>query len=137
MYAFILKLKIFFRNSKIFKKYYGYLGLFKKRIYSYIDSYRLEKYINVYEDQKKIFKILDMGELSRQRAYLFDTKEPETLKWINRFEKEDTLLDIGANIGVYSIYAALKKIKVIAIEPDSLNYALLNINIRKINLSLC
>ena len=44
-------------------------------------------------------------------------------------------LDIGANVGVFSIYAALNKINVIAVEPDALNFALLNINIRKNNLN--
>ena len=76
-----------------------------------------------------------MGEVTRMRTNLFEDKEPETLEWIDGFDEKDIFLDIGANIGVYSIYAALKKIKVISIEPDSLNYALLNINIRENNLN--
>ncbi len=135
MRSVLWKLKVFFRNRKSLKKYYSYISHLKKKIFSYIDSYRFEKYINVYKDQKLIFKIIDMGEISRWRADLFDTKEPETLEWIDGFSKHDNFLDIGANIGVYSIYAALRNLQVIAIEPDSLNYALLNLNIRKNNLN--
>ena len=64
------------------------------------------------------------------RGNTFEVKEPETLKWIKGFDSDDKLLDIGANIGIYSLYAAYKGIDVIAIEPDALNYALLNLNIR-------
>ena len=40
----------------------------------------------------------------------FFTKEKETIEWINSFEKNKNMIlwDIGANIGIYSIYAALK-----------------------------
>ena len=76
-----------------------------------------------------------MGKVTRFRADLFEKKEPETLEWIDNFDVNDKFVDIGANIGVYSLYAALRKIKVIALEPDALNYALLNINIRENNLN--
>ena len=39
------------------------------------------------------------------------------------------MLDIGANIGIYSLFAAALNHKVISLEPDALNYALLNLNI--------
>ena len=71
-----------------------------------------------------------MGHETRMRALSFETKEPETINWINNFDKDDCLLDIGANVGLYSLYAAYRKHNVISIEPDALNYALLNLNIR-------
>lgn len=40
------------------------------------------------------------------------------------------LYDIGANVGMYTIYAAGRGITVYAFEPESGNYALLNANIR-------
>ena len=64
------------------------------------------------------------------RAQTFETKEPETLGWIEMFDSGDTLLDVGANIGVFSLYAASRGCEVVAIEPDALNFALLNENIR-------
>ena len=38
------------------------------------------------------------------------TKEPETIEWINKFRenKKNIFWDIGANIGLFSIYAATK-----------------------------
>tara|TARA_S200000501_G_scaffold364734_1_gene397292 strand:+ start:83 stop:922 length:840 start_codon:yes stop_codon:yes gene_type:complete len=91
---------------------------------------RLKKYIDIKESNKIIFKVLDYGKLTRWRASSFESVEPETLEWISKFNKEDKLLDIGANIGLYSLYAAFKGINVISVEPDALNYALLNLNIR-------
>src|SRR5579862_5635119 len=57
-------------------------------------------------------------------------KEPETVQWIDTFRPDDLFLDIGANIGLYSLYAAISRgVQVIAFEPESQNYALLNKNI--------
>lgn len=130
-----LKLKLFFRNTRYLKKYYLYASLVKQRITSKIDNLRFNNYLRVFKNKKYIFSIIDMGKVTRMRAELFDTKEPETLKWIDGFDKKDIFMDIGANVGVYSLYAALKKINVISLEPDALNYALLNINIRTNNLN--
>ena len=45
------------------------------------------------------------------------------------------MFDVGANVGMYSIWAAATKgINVIAIEPESQNYAVLNKNILLNNL---
>ena len=63
------------------------------------------------------------------RARTFLTKEPETLEWIDTFESGDVLFDVGANIGLYSIYAASRSVRVVAFEPESQNYALINQNI--------
>lgn len=49
-------------------------------------------------------------------------KEPETIEWIDTFEPGDTLWDIGANVGIYSIYAAVKGIRTTAFEPHFANY---------------
>ena len=58
--------------------------------------------------------------------------EPETFEWIRRYLKaEEVLWDIGANIGVFSLYAALnKENNVLSIEPSAESYATLNANIR-------
>ena len=63
------------------------------------------------------------------RLRTFFTKEPETLDWIDTFHQGDVLFDVGANIGLYSIYAAKRSIRVMAFEPESQNYALINQNI--------
>jgi FkbM family methyltransferase len=70
-------------------------------------------------------------ELSRVRAYL--TREPETVEWIAEYVKsQDVFYDIGANIGLYSIFAAKLHrgdLKVYSFEPESQNYASLNRNV--------
>lgn len=70
------------------------------------------------------------------RVTSFFEKEPDTLKWIEGFEPGDVLIDVGANVGMYSIWAALtRNVQVFSFEPESQNYALLNKNIILNNLS--
>lgn len=57
-------------------------------------------------------------------------KEPWTLEWIETFERDDVLIDCGANVGMYTIWAAATRgARVYAFEPEAQNYALLNRNI--------
>lgn len=62
------------------------------------------------------------------RAINFEIKEKDTLQWINEFNEEDVFFDIGANIGVYSLYAAPKVKSVFAFEPHYQNYSNINMN---------
>lgn len=69
-------------------------------------------------------------ELHLLRAELLATKEPETIEWINSFADGAVLFDIGANVGVFSLYAALhRNCDVYAFEPEAKNYACMNKNI--------
>ena len=57
-------------------------------------------------------------------------KEPITLEWIAQFQPGEVLVDVGANVGMYTVWAARTRgARVYAFEPESLNYALLNRNI--------
>ena len=70
-------------------------------------------------------------------GWRFDTlleKEPETIEWIDSFKPGDILWDIGANVGIYSIYAAIKGAHVLAFEPHFANYFHLCANIMLNNL---
>lgn len=60
-------------------------------------------------------------------AQNFHKDEPETLEWIDTYIQEnDVMWDIGANIGLYSLYAAqTKKANVFAFEPFGVNFGLL------------
>lgn len=49
-------------------------------------------------------------------------KEPETIEWIDTFEAGDIFWDIGANVGIYSIYAGMREIQTMAFEPHFANY---------------
>lgn len=70
------------------------------------------------------------GSSSVKRARSLFVKEPITIEWMDNFAEGETLYDIGANVGMYTIYAAvMKKATVYAFEPEALNYAELNKNI--------
>lgn len=57
-------------------------------------------------------------------------KEPITIEWIAGFAAGEVLVDIGANVGMYTVWAAkTRQVKVVAFEPEAQNYALLNRNI--------
>ena len=71
------------------------------------------------------------NEMTRWRAQTLYTKEPVTIEWLRAMPMGADLLDVGANVGMYSVFAALARgAKVLAFEPESENYALLNENIR-------
>jgi FkbM family methyltransferase len=60
------------------------------------------------------------------------TKETETINWINSFKKKKIIFwDIGANLGLYSIYAAIKhkNILIYSFEPSVNNLRILSRNI--------
>ncbi len=64
------------------------------------------------------------------RVDTFSTKEPETLDWIDSLAPGSVLWDIGANIGLYSCYAAKARgCHVFAFEPSVFNLELLARNI--------
>ena len=78
--------------------------------------------------------------LNRFRVDSFSTKEPETLEWIDSFPPESVLWDIGANIGLYSCYAAkARSCKVFAFEPSVFNLELLarNIYLNQLTANVC
>jgi FkbM family methyltransferase len=67
------------------------------------------------------------------RAETFSTKEPQTLAWMDEFGGAGTLFDIGANVGLYSIYYAVTQPgRVLAFEPSVFN---LKVLIKNINLN--
>lgn len=64
------------------------------------------------------------------RAKSFSSKEPETLEWIEDYGGGGSFFDVGANVGIYSIYyAKLFSDRVYSFEPSTLNLGLLTKNI--------
>jgi FkbM family methyltransferase len=71
------------------------------------------------------------SKMTRWRVESIYTKEPWTLEWIASFAPGDILVDCGANVGMYTIWAAAtRKARVYAFEPEAQNFALLNRNIQ-------
>jgi len=68
--------------------------------------------------------------LANYRVKSFSTKEPDTITWLDAIPKDAVLWDVGANVGLYSIYAAMKNgASVYAFEPSVFNLELLARNI--------
>ncbi len=75
-------------------------------------------------------RFVQTNRLSEKRIDTLFTKEPTTIPWLESMQPGDVLVDIGANVGMYSIYAAkVAGARVYAFEPEALNYAELNKNI--------
>lgn len=64
------------------------------------------------------------------RTQTLSTKEPYTIHWLDNMRQGAVFLDVGANVGMYTIYATVvRNTRTYAFEPESQNYALLNKNI--------
>ena len=91
-----------------------------------------KSYSEIKINNKKIF-FFSPNEILKWRIDTYFSKEPDTLKWIDKFSNKRNIIfwDIGSNIGLYSIYAALKKknINITSFEPSTSNLRILSRNI--------
>lgn len=70
------------------------------------------------------------NDLTWERAGGTLIKEPGTIAWIDSFERGSRFWDIGANIGSFSLYAAIMRgCYVTSFEPSAENYLVLNRNV--------
>jgi FkbM family methyltransferase len=63
-----------------------------------------------------------------KRVKKMGSKEPGTINWLNEtLRADDIFLDIGANVGVYTVFAATRvpQGKIYAFEPHASNFAML------------
>jgi FkbM family methyltransferase len=75
-------------------------------------------------------KLATPNMLCKWRARTFSTKEPETLEWIDAMPEGSVLWDVGANVGLYAVYAAKRRnCQVWAFEPSVFNLELLARNV--------
>lgn len=81
---------------------------------------------------EKTFEIFTPNSMTRFRSDTFFTKEPEILVWIEEFGHHGDLWDVGANVGLYSIFFAKTHPtnNVYAFEPSPFNLKQLTKNIR-------
>lgn len=123
----ILLFKLFFLIDKILVKIFKKSFLIPLKEFIETSSYKkikvLDKQINFFIPNKLI----------EWRVDTFFVNEPETLDWIDNFKKNKEIIfwDIGANIGLYSIYNALKNNNstTISFEPSTSNLRTLSRNI--------
>ena len=120
---------------------------FLDNIFKFLTKRSILIWFNDFSQEKsyKSIKILDKkinffvpNPTINWRVDTYFTKEPETLEWIDSFEKKENLIfwDIGANVGLYSIYNSLKNPNslTVAFEPSSSNLRVLTRNISINNL---
>lgn len=76
--------------------------------------------------------------LLMSRAASMLAKEPDTIQWIDGFLPGDVFWDIGANVGVFSLYAAsIPGVSVRAFEPLASNFHVLSRNLQLNHLESC
>lgn len=116
---FIIRVFITFLGKTIVGKY----------IYrQLIDDAMSQTQSTIFNNVELIFTVPNA--LNKYRVDTFSTKEPETLEWIDTIPKGSTIWDVGANIGLYSCYAAKSRnCQVFAFEPSVFNLELLARNI--------
>jgi FkbM family methyltransferase len=90
---------------------------------------------HILNDKLLSFEFYAPNALCQWRGDTFSIKEPDTLVWIDDCDGDGAFFDIGANVGLYSIYyAKTKQGSVYAFEPSVFNLGLLakNININEV-----
>lgn len=96
---------------------------------SQADTFKIISHIST---SKKVIelKLLTPNSINLYRATTFSSKEPETLDWIDEFGGKGAIFfDVGANVGLYSLYYAKQFIeKVYAFECSIFNLKILGIN---------
>ena len=109
----------------------------KSFLSSFYDFIQRDSQIGKYILKRKVI-FFTPNELTKWRVETFLNKEPETIEWINGFENSKATIfwDIGANIGLFSIYNSLKNKKscTISFEPSTSNLKVLSRNISLNNL---
>ena len=87
-------------------------------------------------------KTIKFANVKGQKTYIKNrmdrimSKEPETIKWINSFTKDSVFFDVGANIGIYTLYSAvMRENTVYSFEPHSASFKNLldSINLNKLD----
>lgn len=132
MFKFLASIIYKFLNffDKIFKI------LFKRSFLIWINNF-LEKDAYRYISHTSLNKKIRLFNPNYLTNWLYDDfflKEPETIEWIDNFNENKSKIlfwDIGSNLGIYSIYAAMKhkNIEIISFEPSTNNLRILSRNI--------
>lgn len=122
----INKINFFFRFvSKIIIKFFliDKISVFSNSFQQTLNTC----FIKRFRGQKYIFK--DGNERLLWRYKTQFEVENDLCNWIDTFEKSDIFYDIGSNVGMFSIYAAKKKIFTYSFEPHPSNVEILYWNI--------
>jgi len=84
-----------------------------------------DKIFTINDNEYQYKFVNDIGNLSyiKNRVDRMFNKEPETIAWIRSMHQTAVFYDVGANIGLYTIYAAIKRqCTTYSFEPHSANF---------------
>ena len=131
-------MKNIINGLKIFADFF-FKTFYKMRIgrviMDYVSKLAMSRSVSVSHGDKTLILTVP-NSLNRWRVETYSTKEPEMLTWIDGLNQGSVLWDIGANVGLYSIYAAkARNCTVCAFEPSIFNLELLARNTFLNNLS--
>ena len=94
------------------------------KTFYYLKSYLKKKYVMI---DGKILYLDKFDSLGLSLNGDYETKERNFIK--NHIKKSDTVIDIGANIGYYTLFFSSLAAKVYAFEPDPTNFSILQKNV--------
>lgn len=101
-----------------------------------VETYEKNPPIYVVEADGHRLALVTTTRNAEWRAQHFFDAEPATNRWLAQMTQDDVFFDVGANLGVYALWAAKTTgASVYAFEPESQNYGVLNANIRQNRLS--
>ena len=108
----------------------------KKFFYAIFEKFESNSYqkIKILNNEIKFFV---PNNITYWRVKSLYQQEPDTINWIKNFKSKNIIFwDIGANIGIYSIYAAKvhKNSDIVSFEPSTSNLRVLSRNISINNL---
>jgi FkbM family methyltransferase len=125
----LIKLTIIDTASKILRTGLGLLGQRNGAVAAAHLAERLSPVLTV-KTESGTLHFFCPGHVPFWQAENLLAKEPETIEWIDTFAAGEVFWDIGANVGAYTLYAALNPdLTVLAFEPAAVNYYVLNRNI--------
>lgn len=75
------------------------------------------------------FRVISQNERIRVWVDNFEKIEPEILEWLDSIENDEVIWDVGASIGLFTMWAAVRKRRtVVAFEPEAQNFSILEAN---------
>jgi FkbM family methyltransferase len=125
----------FFLYEKLVNKVSAQFGLMRQNLIDVIDN-DIREVCHQNPNEQIRFKLYTPNTICAFRYNTFSSKEPEMLEWIDEYGGDGTFYDIGANIGIYSLYYAKSKTgSVYSFEPSVFNLRQLAKNISINNMS--
>jgi len=91
-----------------------------------VEGYEQSNLIATYQVGQQVLRYHTPNTVCFQRVQTLASKEPDTIAWLNGMPEGTVYLDVGANVGMYAVYAGVaRQARVYAFEPEAQNYALL------------